>query len=60
MKQFLIKAKTKGFAEDRPIRKHIFATDQETALEKFKLEYDKPENIDWQQVEFESIEEVEK
>lgn len=33
MKQYLIKAKTKGFSEDRPIKSHIFAADQETADE---------------------------
>ena len=58
MNMYIIKAKTKGFAEDRPIKKHIFATTEEIALEKFKLEYEKPENINFNQVVIESIEEV--
>jgi hypothetical protein len=55
---YIIKAKTKGFAEDRPIKSHIFAESQEAALEKFKLEYEKPENINYDQVQLESVEEV--
>lgn len=55
---YIIKAKTKGFSEDSPIKKHIFAADQEIAMMKFKAVYDKPENINYDQVEFISIEEV--
>lgn len=58
MKQYLIKAKTKGFKHSSPIKSHIFAADQETAMMKFKAEYNKEENINYDQVEFISIEEV--
>ena len=58
MNMYIIKAKTKGFAENRPIKKHIFATDQKTAMMKFKAEYEKPENINFNQVVIESVEKV--
>lgn len=58
MKQYLIKARTKGFKYNDPIKKHIFAADKETAMMKFKAVFDKPENINYNQVEFESIEEI--
>jgi ribosomal protein L20A (L18A) len=56
---YIFKAKVKDVPEGRNrIRKHIFAADQEAALEKFKLEYEKSENINFNQVVIESIEEV--
>lgn len=55
---YIIKAKTKGFAHNSPIKKHIFAESEHAALDKFKLEYEKPENINYDQVEFISIEEI--
>lgn len=59
MKHYLVKAKIRDKPEGRNrIRSHIFAADQETAMMKFKAEYDKPENINYDQVEFQSIEEV--
>lgn len=60
MREFLIKAKIKEVAEGRSdkIEKHIFAADEEIALDKFKLIFDKPENLNWEQIEFESIEEI--
>lgn len=59
MNMYLFKARIKGVPEGRNrIRKHIFAADRETALEKFKLEYEKPENINFNQVIIESVEEV--
>jgi len=58
MKQYLIKARTKGFKNNSPIKSHIFAADEETAMMKFRAEYDKEENINYNQVEFISIEEV--
>jgi len=59
MKQYKIKAKIKNVPEGRNrIRKHIFAENEENALGKFRNIYNKSENIDWEQVEFESIEEV--
>lgn len=59
MKEYLIKAKIKNVPEGRNrIRKHIFAVDEENALGKFRNIYNKPENLDWNQIEFESIEEV--
>ena len=61
MKQYLIKAKIRDKPEgSNRIRKHIFAADEETAIMKFKAVYDKPENLDWEQVDFESIEELKK
>ena len=61
MKQSLIKAKIKNVPEGRNrIRKFIFAENEENALEKFRNIYRKPENIDWNEIEFESIEEVKK
>ena len=61
MKQYKIKAKIKNIPEGRNrIRKHIFAENEENALDKFRNIYRKPENIDWNEVEFESIEEVKK
>jgi len=62
MKEYLIKAKIKNVAEGRgnKISKHIFAVNEENALGKFRNIYNKPENLDWNQIEFESIEEVKK
>lgn len=59
MKQYLIKAKIRDKPEGRNrIRKHIFAVDQEGALQKFRNIYDQPDMIDFDQVEFQSIEEI--
>ena len=59
MKQYKIKAKIKNVPEGRNrIRDYIFAENEENAFEKFRNIYRKPENIDWKQVEFISIEEV--
>ena len=60
MKQYLIKAKIREVAAGRNnnILKNIFASNEENALDIFKAIYDKPENLDWEQIEFESIEEV--
>jgi hypothetical protein len=56
---YIFKAKVKDVPEGRNrIQKHIFAADQETAMMKFKAEYEKPENINYDQVVIESIEEV--
>lgn len=61
MKQYLIKAKIKNKPEGRNrIRKNIFAVDEKNAFGKFKNIYNKPENLDWNQIKFESIEEVKK
>ncbi len=62
MKQYLIKAKIKNVAEGRnnKISKNIFAENEENALGKFRNIYEKPENLDWNEIEFESIEEVKK
>ena len=59
MNLFLIKAKIKDVPEGRNrIRDHVFSIDKETALEKFRNKYNDPELIDWDQVEFESIEKI--
>jgi len=60
LKHYLIKAKIIDKPEgSNRIRKHIFAVDEENAFEKFRNIYNKPENLDWDQIEFQSIEEVE-
>lgn len=59
LKQYLIKAKIRDKPEgSNRIRKHIFAADEVTARNKFRVIYDEPENLDWEEIEFLSIEEV--
>ena len=60
MREFIIKAKIKEVAAGRNdnISKHIFAVDEVAARNKFRLIYDDPDNLDWQEIELQSIEEV--
>ena len=63
MKQFLLKARIKEVAAGRndSIKKHIFAESKENALEMFKNELRNHDNLlDWEEIEFQSIEEVKK
>jgi len=59
MKQFLIKAKIKNQAAgpDR-IRNHLFADSKVEALNEFRDIYNQPENLDWEEISFQSIEEI--
>ena len=59
MKQFLIKAKIKDVpAGSNRIRKHIFADNEVNAINQFRDIYNQPGTIDWENVRFQTINEV--
>jgi len=59
MKQFLIKARIKAAPKgpDR-IRNHIFASNEVVARNKFREIFDDPNNINWEEITFQSIKEI--
>lgn len=59
MKHFLIKARIKSqpAGPDR-IRNYLFADSKVEALNEFRDIYNQPENLDWEEISFQSIEEI--
>lgn len=59
MKQFHFKAQIKSYPEGpNKISKHIFANDEVDAHNKFRAIYDRPETIDWKEINLNSVEEI--